>query len=92
MNFTGITIAVSSLLIIGIFHPIVIKTEYHTGTKLWWVFLSIGLISLVIALFTSNDTVSAILGIFGGASLWSIRELFEQKKRVQRGWFPKKRK
>ncbi|MCQ2501287.1 MAG: DUF4491 family protein [Lachnospiraceae bacterium] len=24
--------------------------------------------------------------------LWSIHELFEQKKRVDRGWFPKKKK
>jgi hypothetical protein len=25
------------------------------------------------------------------SSFWSILELFEQKKRVEKGWFPKKR-
>ena len=30
--FTGIIIAVSTFLIIGIFHPIVIKVEYYWGT------------------------------------------------------------
>ena len=30
--YTGVIIAVSTFLIIGIFHPIVMKTEYYTGT------------------------------------------------------------
>lgn len=35
--YTGVIIAVSTFLIIGIFHPIVMKTEYYTGTRYWWV-------------------------------------------------------
>ena len=31
LHFTGIIIAVSTFLIIGLFHPIVIKTEYYTA-------------------------------------------------------------
>ena len=27
--------------------------------------------------------------VFGASALWGIGELFEQKKRVERGWFPK---
>ena len=50
MYFTGIIIAVMTFLTIGIWHPIVIKTEYH----------------------------------------WGIGELFAQRKRVEKGWFPKK--
>ena len=50
MYFTGIIIAVMTFLTIGIWHPIVIKTEY----------------------------------------LWGIGELFAQRKRVEKGWFPKK--
>ena len=42
LHFTGIIIAVSTFLIIGLFHPIVIKTEYYTGTRYWWVFLVLG--------------------------------------------------
>lgn len=35
--YTGVIIAVSTFLIIGIFHPIVMKTEYYMGTRYWWV-------------------------------------------------------
>ena len=44
--YTGVIIAVSTFLIIGLFHPIVIKVEYHTGTRYWWVFLVAGIISV----------------------------------------------
>ena len=43
MYFTGIIIAISTFLIIGLFHPIVIKTEYYFGTKPWWIWLLAGL-------------------------------------------------
>ena len=86
--FTGIIIAVSTFLIIGIFHPIVIKVEYYWGTRLWWIFLVLGLITIMVALLIANVIVSSILGVIGASLLWSIGELFEQKKRVERGWFP----
>ncbi len=88
MHFTGIIIAASTFLIIGLFHPIVIKTEYYTGTRLWWLFLIIGLGAIAAALLVENVVASSILGVFGASSLWSIGELFEQRKRVLRGWFP----
>ncbi len=43
LHFTGIIIAVSTFFIIGLFHPIVLKTEYYTGTKFWWGFLVVGI-------------------------------------------------
>ena len=89
MYFTGIIIAISTFLIIGIFHPIVIKAEYYTGTRLWWLFLLVGLAAIAIALFIENTVLSAVIGVFGASSLWGIGELFEQRKRVLRGWFPK---
>jgi drug/metabolite transporter (DMT)-like permease len=88
MHFTGIIIAVSTFLIIGFFHPIVIKAEYHTGTRLWWLFLIIGVACIAGALFIENDILSALIGVLGASSLWSIGELFSQKKRVEKGWFP----
>lgn len=88
MYFTGIIIAVMSFLIIGLFHPIVIKTEYYTGVKLWWLFLLLGIACLAAALFVENTIGSAALGIIGASFLWSILELFEQKERVKKGWFP----
>ena len=88
MYFTGIIIAVSTFLIIGLFHPIVIKMEYYTGTKYWWTFLFLGIICVVLALFCTNVILSSVLGVTGASLFWSIGELFEQKKRVEKGWFP----
>jgi len=88
MNFTGIIIAVSTFLIIGLCHPLVIKTEYHFGTRPWWLFLIVGLASMVAALMVADIILSSVLGVIGASLLWGIGELFEQKKRVKRGWFP----
>jgi len=41
-----------------------------------------------LALLIADSLCSAILGIFGASSLWSIKELFEQRDRVKKGWFP----
>ncbi len=88
MNFLGLIIAVTTFLVIGVFHPIVIKAEYYLGTRCWWAFLVAGIGFIVASLFTANDVFSPILGVVGCSCLWSILELFEQKKRVERGWFP----
>ena len=89
MNVTGILIAITTFLIIGVFHPIIIKTEYYTGTRYWWVFLILGIICCIVALFIESIVWSAILGVLGATCLWSIKELYEQKERVKKGWFPK---
>lgn len=89
LYYTGIIIAVCTFLIIGLFHPIVIKTEYYTGTKFWWIFLVVGLLCVGIAFTIPNVLFSALLGVFGASSLWSIGELLEQKERCEKGWFPK---
>lgn len=88
LNYMGIIIAVCTFLIIGMFHPLVIKTEYYTGTKYWWVWLVCGLGSIVSALFVANMFISVLLGVTGASFLWGIGELFAQKKRVEKGWFP----
>lgn len=88
MNFQGLVIGVISFAIIGVFHPIVIKSEYYFGKKVWPVFLFIGLLLILLSLYINNAIVSAITGITGFTSLWSIHELFEQEERVKKGWFP----
>ena len=89
MHFTGIIIAVATFLTIGIWHPIVIKTEYYFGTRAWWVYLFIGVACIAAALFIENTVLSAVVGVFGASALWGIGELFAQKRRVEKGWFPK---
>ena len=88
LYFSGIIIAISTFLIIGIFHPIVIKMEYYTGTRYWWVLLILGILCIGVALLIENAIFSAILGVTGASLLWAIGELFHQKKRVEKGWFP----
>ncbi|MBR5687851.1 MAG: DUF4491 family protein [Prevotella sp.] len=88
IHFTGVFIAISTFLIIGLCHPLVIKMEYYTGTKYWWTFLLVGIVCLACAFFVSNVVISSLLGVTGASFLWGIGELFAQKKRVQKGWFP----
>ena len=72
MYFTGIIIAICTFLTIGIWHPIVIKTEYYWGTRPWIVYLIIGLATIVAALFIENTLISAVVGVFGASALWAL--------------------
>ncbi len=88
LNFFGLITAVATFLIIGFFHPIVIKAEYYLGVKSWWLFLVVGVVALAASVAVENLTLSIVLGVFGVSSLWSIIELFQQRERVRKGWFP----
>ncbi|MCL1950331.1 MAG: DUF4491 family protein [Turicibacter sp.] len=90
LDFTGIAIGLITFLIIGAFHPLVIKGEYHFGVKIGWLFLVFGIAFGFFALWVPNVVASATLGVASFSSFWSIGEVFEQRKRVAKGWFPKK--
>lgn len=87
MSLTGIVIGAATFLTIGVFHPLVIKAEYHLGVGSWWIFLLVGLACIAGSLFASG-VWSILLGVVGFSSLWSILELFKQRQRVNKGWFP----
>ena len=89
LNFSGVAIGIATFLIIGLFHPLVIKAEYYIGVKSWCLFLLLGIVTGVASLLVHNLIVSIILGVVAFSSFWSIGEVFEQRKRVQKGWFPK---
>ena len=88
MNTSGIIIGLSSFVIIGIFHPIVIKCEYYFSARVWPIFLVLGLICCALSLMIENDTLSGIMGVLGFCLLWSINELRKQQERVKKGRFP----
>jgi hypothetical protein len=92
MNLDGIIIGIAALIMIGVFHPIVIYGEYHFGVKIWPVFLCVGIFLCIISIFITNTVISSIIAIKGVCCFWSIIELFHQRKRVEKGWFPKKDK
>lgn len=87
-NLMGLTIGITTFLVIGLFHPIVIKAEYYLGTKCWWLFLITGLIFIILSITIKEILLSTIMGVIGFSSFWSILEIFEQTKRVEKGWFP----
>ena len=89
MNFTGLLVGLSTFLIIGLFHPLVIKAEYYLGVKSWWIFALSGVIFAALSIVVADLIWSTILGVMAFSSFWSILEVFEQRKRVQKGWFPK---
>ena len=87
LNLEGVIVGVASLLVIGAFHPL-IWCEYRFTQRIWPVFLITGLLCMLAALLLQG-LFSILLGLLGASCLWSIRELKEQAKRVERGWFPK---
>ena len=89
MNFTGLIIGAATFLCIGVFHPIVIKAEYHFVTGCWWTFLLLGVGCIAGSLLVASTILSTLLGVTAFSSLWSILELFKQRRRVEKGWFPK---
>ncbi len=89
MHFEGLAMGVIVFLIIGIFHPVVIKVEYYFGKKVWPVFFVIGWGFVIWSLYTANLFFSIFLGVFGFSCLWRIGDLIEQEGRVKKGWFPK---
>ena len=92
MYFTGLIIGVATFLIIGLFHPLVIKGEYYFGVRCWWVFALMGGAAVAASLMVEDVLWSTLLAVWGASSFWSIGELFEQHKRVEKGWFPKREK
>ena len=84
-HLLGLVIGIATFLIIGLFHPVVVKAEYYWGTGCWWIFLVFGIGG---SLLTDNVLIAALAGVFAFSSFWTIKELFEQQERVRKGWFP----
>lgn len=89
LHFDGIFIGICTFIIIGVFHPIVVKAEYYWSKNCWWIFLIAGILCLIASLWVDNRFISPLLGVLGFTCLWSIREMYEQEERVRKGWYPK---
>ncbi len=84
MNYLGPILGLISFIIIGIFHPVVIKLEYYLGKKSWWMLAVPGLLIVILSLFM-NEIVSILLGVLGFSLFWSAHEMFKQHDRVLSG-------
>ena len=78
----GLTIGICTFLVIGLFHPVVIKCEYYFGTRCWWWFLLLGIAAAVASIIVSDIFWSSLLGVVGFSSFWTIKEIFEHLERV----------
>lgn len=85
----GLLLGICTFLIIGVFHPLVIKAEYYFGTRSWWFFLVLGILGIIACLWVGDLFSSSLLGVFAFSCFWSIHEIFQQEERVRKGWFPK---
>lgn len=87
-HLLGLGIGLCTFLIIGMFHPLVIKGEYYLGVRCWYGFLAIGVAAGVGSWLCSDLFLSVVLGVTSFSALWGIGEIFEQRERVRKGWFP----
>lgn len=87
-NLLGLAIGLCTFLIIGLFHPVVIKCEYHFGAGCRWWFVLLGAAGVAGALWVTDPFWSSLLGVVAFSSFWSVGEIAEQERRVARGWFP----
>jgi hypothetical protein len=89
MNLHGLEIGVIMVAAVAVGHVLVIKWEYYWGTRTWPVMLAIGLGLLVCSIFADSMLLSGSLGILGITLVWGVRELQQQRKRVEQGLFPR---
>ena len=88
LHLQGLIIGIATFLIIGLFHPLVVKAEYYWGTNSRWAFFALGIIGIIASIWVNNLLVSALCGVTAFSSFWSIREITQQQERVHKGWFP----
>lgn len=90
-HLEGLLIGLFTFLIIGLFHPLVIKGEYYFGRPVKWAFLAGGIVFLAATLWLGRHsiTLSALCGVTAFSCFWSIKEIDEQVERVRQGRFPK---
>lgn len=87
-HLSGLAVGLATFLIIGLFHPLVIKSEYYWGTRSWIAFLAAGIAAAAGSIMLKNELLSILAGVVSFSCFWSILEVFEQEKRVEKGWFP----
>ncbi len=84
----GLAIGLVTFLIIGIFHPLVIKGHYYFGLGCRWAFAAAGVAMCVVSVLLADRILSTLAAVVAFSCFWSIKEVTEQEERVRKGWFP----
>lgn len=87
-HLLGLAIGFVTFIVIGLFHPLVIKGYYFFGLRVRWAFLILGILTAIGALTVGDLFMQVILGVTTFTSFWSILEVKQQRARVKKGWFP----
>lgn len=87
-HLLGLVLGLCTFLVIGMFHPICIKCEYYFGVRCWWWFAILGAVMCAVSYIVADPFWSTLAGVVGFSSFWTILEIFEQRERVRKGWFP----
>jgi len=83
-NWLGFLIGLGAFFMIGLFHPVVVRMEYHLGKKSWWMLFFPGLGCLAASFFFA-PVPSILLGCLAFSFFWSTLEIFYQHERVLKG-------
>ena len=73
-HLLGLVIGIATFLIIGLFHPVVVKAEYYWGTGCWWIFLLLGIGGIVWSLCTDNWLAYSLFHRCGRSKSFSSRK------------------
>ncbi|MDE6378377.1 MAG: DUF4491 family protein [Duncaniella sp.] len=88
-HLSGLALGLFTFVIIGVFHPLVIKGEYYLGDKLCTrLFCLLAILSGVASVVCDDMIYQSLLAVVAFSSLWSIGEVKQQRRRVLKGWFP----
>ena len=89
-HYFGIVFGAITVLVMGLWYPLVIKGEYYFGKWPCTIgFALIALISLYISTTMQNLFYSVLWAFWGFDAIWAIEEVFEQEARVAKGMYPR---
>ncbi len=87
-HLQGLVVGLATFLIIGLFHPVVIKCHYYFGVRSRWWFLLLGIVMCGVSVLVTDSILSILAGVVAFSSFWTVKEIVEQEERVRKGWFP----
>lgn len=88
LNWQGFLVGLAAFFMIGLFHPIVSRMEYHLGKQSWWMLFVPGMACLGTSLLLTS-LWSILLGCLAFSFFWSTYEIFLQHERVMKGRAPR---
>lgn len=88
LHYSGLIVGLCTFLIIGLFHPLVIKGYYYFGLRCRIWFAAAGVVFALLSMVVPGFIAQVLCGVTAFSSFWSIKEVSEQRQRVFRGWFP----